>query len=105
MLAECLEVLGGVLKVVLADRMGCLKGGGRQPRRAQSRLPPLRDPLPVPAGFCVDADRESKGIVENLVGYAKDDLLVLLELDDSSAGGLAGLNERAVAWCGEDNTA
>jgi hypothetical protein len=27
MLAECFEVLGGVPKVVLADRMGCLKGG------------------------------------------------------------------------------
>ena len=27
LLAECFEVLGGVPKVVLADRMGCLKGG------------------------------------------------------------------------------
>ena len=27
MLAECFEELGGVPKVVLADRMGCLKGG------------------------------------------------------------------------------
>lgn len=27
MLAECFEILGGVPKVVLADRMGCLKGG------------------------------------------------------------------------------
>lgn len=27
MLAECFEALGGVPKVVLADRMGCLKGG------------------------------------------------------------------------------
>ncbi len=26
-LAECFEVLGGFPKVVLADRMGCLKGG------------------------------------------------------------------------------
>lgn len=26
MLAECFEALGGVPKVVLADRMGCLKG-------------------------------------------------------------------------------
>jgi len=26
-LAECFEVLGGVPKVVLADRMGCLKSG------------------------------------------------------------------------------
>ena len=27
MLAECFEVLGGVPGKVLADRMGCLKGG------------------------------------------------------------------------------
>ena len=27
LLAECFEVLGGVPGVVLADRMGCLKGG------------------------------------------------------------------------------
>jgi transposase len=27
LLAECLEELGGVPKVVLADRMACLKGG------------------------------------------------------------------------------
>ncbi len=27
MLAECFEVLGGVPRVVLADRMGCLKAG------------------------------------------------------------------------------
>jgi transposase len=27
LLAECFAVLGGVPKVVLADRMGCLKGG------------------------------------------------------------------------------
>jgi hypothetical protein len=27
MLAECLEALGGMLSRVLADRMGCLKGG------------------------------------------------------------------------------
>lgn len=44
--------------------------------------------------------------MENLVGYAKDDLLVPLELDDDPwVGGLAGLNERAVSWCGEVNTA
>ena len=41
--------------------------------------------------FCHAADPESKGIVENLVGYAKDDLLVPLELeDDPWAGGVGG---------------
>ena len=54
--------------------------------------------------FCHAQDPESKGIVENLVGYAKDDLLVPLELDgDPWAAGIAGLNERAAAWCGEVN--
>jgi len=38
--------------------------------------------------FCHAADPESEGIVENLVGYAKDDLLAPLELDDDPwAGG------------------
>jgi len=54
--------------------------------------------------FCHGADPESKGIVENLVGYAKDDLLVPLELDeDPWAEGIAGLNVRALAWCEEVN--
>jgi len=54
--------------------------------------------------FCHGADPESKGVVENLVGYAKDDLLVPLELDDDPwAEGYAGLNVRAKAWCGEVN--
>jgi len=60
--------------------------------------------------FCHAADPESKGIVENLVGYAKDDLLVPLELDpalehDPWAEGIAGLNVRAERWCEEVNAA
>jgi transposase len=107
MLAECFEVLGGVPKVVLADRMGCLKGGV-----VANVVVPSPDYVRFAThyrfrpDFCHAADPESKGIVENLVGYAKDDLLVPLELDDDPwAGGLAGLNERAVAWCGEVNAA
>jgi hypothetical protein len=43
--------------------------------------------------------------VEHLVGYAKNDLLVPLGLEqDPWADGLAGLNTRAVAWCEEVNT-
>ena len=78
MLAECFEVLGGVPKVVLADRMGCLKGGVV----ANVVVPTpdyvrFADPLPVPAGLLSrPQDPESKGIVENLVGYAKGDLMV-----------------------------
>lgn len=105
MLAECFEVLGGVPKVVLADRMGCLRAGV-----VANVVVPAPDYVRFAThyrfrpDFCHGADPESKGIVENLVGYAKDDLLVPLELeDDPWATGIAGLNERAVAWCEEVN--
>jgi transposase len=107
MLAECFEVLGGVPKTVLADRMGCLKGGV-----VANVVVPSADYVRFAThyrfrpDFCHAADPESKGIVENLVGHAKDDLLVPLELnDDPWASGLAGLNERAVTWCEEINAA
>ena len=49
LLAECFETLGGVAKVVLADRMGCLKGRGRRRRRGPDPgLRPVRHALPVP---------------------------------------------------------
>ena len=100
LLAECFEALGGVPAVVLADRMGCLKGG-------------VVANVVVPApgyvafaghygfrpDFCEAADPESKGVVERLVGYAKADLLV-------PAGGWATLSEAnrdAAAWCAERN--
>ena len=107
MLAECFEVLGAVPKTVLADRMACLKGGV-----VAGVVVPVPDYVRFAAhyrfrpDFCHAADPESKGIVENLVGYAKDDLLVPLALDDDPWGeGLAGLNERAAAWCEEVNAA
>ena len=77
MLAECLEVLGGVPGKVLADRMGCLKGGvvaGVWCRR-RSTCGSRR----ITGSALISArrtDPESKGIVENLVGYAKSDLMV-----------------------------
>ena len=109
MLAECFEVLGGVPKVVLADRMACLKGGV-----VANVVVPAPDYVRFAThyrfrpDFCHGADPESKGIVENLVGYAKDDLLVPLELDpvlehDPWAEGIVGLNVRAAAWCEEVN--
>lgn len=105
MLAECFEVLGGVPKVVLADRMGCLKGGV-----VANVVVPSPDYVRFAThyrfrpDFCHAADPESKGIVENLVGYAKDDLLIPLELDDDPwAEGIAGLNARAQTWCEEVN--
>jgi len=89
MLAECFAQLGGAPRVVLADRMGCLKGGV-----VANRVVPTRDYVRFATAyrfrpdFCEAADPESKGIVENLVGYGKDDLLrpLLLEHDDGPAG-------------------
>jgi hypothetical protein len=102
MLAECFEALGGVPGKVLADRMGCLKGG-------------VVANVVVPAGeyvrfaghygfrpdFCEAADPESKGIVENLVGYAKADLMV----PQAPFGDLTAANAAARAWCAEVNGA
>src|SRR3954454_22313271 len=111
MLAECFEVLGGVPKVVLADRMGCLKGGV-----VANVVVPTPDYVRFAThyrfhpDFCEAADPESKGIVENLVGYAKADLMVPLSLDDEpgQAGKgpgavLAAVNARAATWCSEVN--
>ena len=105
MLAECFEELGGVPKTVLADRMACLKGNV-----VANVVVPAPDYVRFAThyrfrpDFCHAADPESKGIVENLVGYAKDDLLTPLGLeDDPWAEGYAGLNERARAWGQEVN--
>jgi transposase len=105
LLAECFEVLGGVPKVVLADRMACLKGGV-----VANVVVPAPDYVRFAThyrfrpDFCEAADPESKGIVENLVGYAKNDLLTPLELDEDPWGeGYAGLNARAATWCEEVN--
>ena len=49
--------------------------------------------------FCEAADPESKGIVENLVGYAKADLMV----PQAPFGDLAAANTAAAAWCAEVN--
>jgi hypothetical protein len=107
-LAECFETLGGVPKVVLADRMGCLKGGV-----VANVVVPTPDYVRFAThyrfrpDFCEAADPESKGIVENLVGYAKGDLMVPLSLDDDPWKGpgsaLARVNARAATWCSEVN--
>jgi hypothetical protein len=102
MLAECFEVLGGVPGKVLADRMGCLKGGV-----VANVVVPTADYVRF-AGhygfrpdFCEAADPESKGIVENLVGYAKADLMV----PQAPFGDLTAANEAAREWCAEVNAA
>lgn len=100
LLAECFETLGGVPAKVLADRMGCLKGGV-----VAGVVIPTPDYVRFAThyaftpDFCRPADPESKGIVEHLVGYAKRDL-VLPDSDD-----LAMLNETCRAWCDEVNAA
>jgi transposase len=100
MLAECFEVLGGVPGVVLADRMGCLKGGV-----VANRVVPTPQYLRFAAhygfrpDFCEANDPQSKGIVENLVGYAKRDLIV----PQAPFTDLAVANEQAAAWCVEVN--
>jgi len=99
-LAECFETLGAVPKVVLADRMGCLKGGV-----VANKVIPTADYVRFAThyGFrpdwCEAADPESKGIVENLVGYAKRDLVVpQAPFDDLTVANLA-----ARTWCTEVN--
>jgi len=102
MLAECFEELGGVPKVVLADRMGCLKGGVVAnivvPTPEYVRFCSHYGCRP---DFCEGADPESKGMVENLVGYAKLDLLV----PQTPFSNLAGANVSAARWCAEVNAA
>lgn len=100
MLAECFEVLGGVPGVVLADRMGCLKGGV-----VANRVVPTPQYLRLAAhygfrpDFCEAHDPQSKGIVENLVGYAKRDLIV----PQAPFTDLRVANKQAAAWCVEVN--
>ena len=100
LLAECFEILGGVSAVVLADRMGCLKGGV-----VANVVVPAPGYVAFAAhygfrpDFCEAADPESKGMVENLVGYAKSDLVI-------PAGGwpdISTANAHAAAWCAEVN--
>jgi hypothetical protein len=105
MLAECFEQLGGVPAVVLADRMGCLKGGV-----VANVVVPTPDYVGFAAhygfrpDFCEAADPESKGIVENLVGYAKTDLMIPSIGDHGAVfGDVVAANAAAVAWCMEVN--
>ena len=119
LLAECFEVIGGAPSVVLADRMNCLKGGV-----VAARVVPAPEYVRFAThyrfrpDFCEPVDPQSKGVVENLVGYGKDDLLrpLLLEhaLDTDAAidesvvtakvlADLPAANKHAAAWCAEVN--
>jgi transposase len=100
-LAACMETISGVPKTLLTDRMGCLKGatvaGLVVPTPDYVRFVTHYGTRP---DFCEGADPASKGIVENLVGYVKADLMIPEELCVSD---LAGANAKGVAWCLEVN--
>ncbi|MCL2586331.1 MAG: IS21 family transposase [Streptosporangiales bacterium] len=102
LLAECFEELGGVPRTVLADRMGCLKGGV-----VANKVVPTAEYVRFAAhyGFrpdwCEAADPQSKGIVENLVGYAKRDVMI----GQGPFADAASANAAAVPWCAEVNAA
>jgi hypothetical protein len=106
LLAECFDHLGGVPGVVLADRMGCLKGGV-----VANKVVPTGEYVRFAShhgfrpDFCEAADPESKGIVENLVGYAKTDLMIPgLDGSGDRFTDLTAANTAAAAWCVEVNT-
>jgi transposase len=100
-LAACFEYLGGVPKVALTDRMPSLRAD-----TVAGLVVPTPDYVRFAShyrfrpDFCLAADPESKGIVENCVGYAKSDLVVPEELADKS---VAYANEKAPVWLGEVN--
>jgi transposase len=100
LLAECFEFLGGVPAVVLADRMNVLRG-----QVVANQVVPAPAYLRFAAhygfrpDFCEAGDAESKGLVENLVGYAKADLV----LPGAPWPDLAAANAAAAAWCAEVN--
>ena len=101
MLAECFETAGGVPAVVLADRMGCLKGGV-----VANVVVPTAQYVRFAAhygfrpDFCEAKDPESKGAVEAAVRIAKSDLAVPA---DDFGGDLGVANAAALAWCAEIN--
>lgn len=100
MLAECFEVLGGTSKVVLADRMGCLKGGV-----VANVMVPTPDYVRFAThfgfrpDFCEAADPESKGVVEALCRYAQEDLVIPAGHWSTEAEA----NDACAAWCSEVN--
>lgn len=107
LIAETFGALGGVPARVLADRMACLKGGV-----VANVVVPTPDYVRL-AGhygfapdFCHANDPRSKGIVENLCGYAQRDLAVPL-LTQAAVDGVAldlrSANAASVAWCVEVN--
>jgi hypothetical protein len=100
LLAACFEAIGAVPAIVLADRMGCLKGGVVAnvvvPAPGYVRFAAHYGFRP---DFCAAADPESKAVLEALVGYAEADLVV----PGVPFADLAAANAAAAAWCAEVN--
>jgi transposase len=100
LLVECFEELGGTPKVVLADRMGCLKGGVVAnvvvPTAEFVRFATHYGFRP---DFCEAADPESKGMVEALCRYAQEDLIVPADPWATQADA----NDACRWWCAEVN--
>src|SRR5258707_6090108 len=109
LIAEAMAAIGGVPVRVLADRMGCLKGGVVAnvviPTAEYVRLASHYGFGP---DFCHANDPQSKGIVENLCGYSQRDLAVPLLTEAAITGTPVDVrvaNAAARAWCVEVNAA
>lgn len=103
LLAECFETIGGVPAVVLADRIACLRGPIVADRVvAHPNYVRFAAHYGFRPDWCESADPQSKGVVENLVGYAKTDL-VIASCDDWTS--LTAANAAARDWCAEVNAA
>jgi transposase len=107
LIAEAFGAIGGVPARVLADRMACLKGGVVAnvviPTAEYVRLAGHYGFAP---DFCHAEDPQSKGVVENLCGYAQRDLAVPLLTQaaiDGRAVDLRAANIAARTWCVEVN--
>ena len=107
LIAEAFAAIGGVPARVLADRMACLKGGV-----VANVVVPTPDYVRLAAhygfapDFCHAEDPQSKGIVENLCGYAQRDLAVPLLTEAAIAGRTLDLrtaNAAARDWCAQVN--
>lgn len=100
-LAACFEALGGVPATVLSDRMGCLKGA-----TVAGLVVPTADYVRFAThygfrpDFCEGNDPESKGLVENLVGYVKSDLMIP---EGFTVADLPAANAAGVRWRDEVN--
>jgi hypothetical protein len=87
LLAECFEILGGVPGTVLADRMGCLKGGV-----VANVVVPAPEYLRIAAhygfrpDFCQAADPESKQWVSHCTSSGRFGVLCCCPGGDGSGG-------------------